>query len=291
MKNKLQLIVKNIDRIDRYIAQNSSLSRTDVQRLINHKAIAVGNIVVRKASFQVRVKQSIMINQIIPKKINALPENIPIDVVYEDDDIIVINKKSGVVVHPAPGNASKTLVNALLFRFQNLSNVNGPVRPGIVHRIDKDTSGLLVVAKHNEAHINLAQQIKEHKVKRAYLCWVKKRPQDDITHLDLPIGRDPNNRKKMTVTKINSKKAITHIFAIKSYSDRTLLKCELETGRTHQIRVHLAYMKNPIIGDPVYGTSVDDFGQQLHAFELEFDHPITNKKMTFQANPPPRFLK
>ncbi len=283
------LIVNKKERIDKYIAKNSNFSRNDIKKGIENHAIFVNGILVRKPNFIVNKNNEILINNFVKKEINAKPENIPIDVVYEDEDIIIINKKSGMIVHPAPGHNTGTLVNALLYRFKNLSNINGLIRPGIVHRIDKDTSGLLVVAKNNEAHKFLAEEIKKHKVKRVYLAWIKGKINNEIIHINLPIGRDSKNRQKMSVQKQNSKNAITHIYVEKIFENKTLVRCELETGRTHQIRVHLSYIKHPIIGDPTYGTKIDDFGQRLHALKLKFIHPKTKKELEFKVKPPIEF--
>lgn len=289
---ELRIKAEYDDRVDKYIAEHSSFSRADVKKLIEGSAIHVNGTEVRKPNFTVRTGQEILVTQIIEKEINAEPQDIPLDVIYEDKDIIVINKPSGMVVHPAPGHHEGTLVNALLFHFKDqLSDLNGKVRPGIVHRIDKDTSGLLVVAKTNEAHQILADELKEHKIKRTYLAWVEGRIENDITHINLPIGRDPKNRMKMAVTEENSKQAMTHVFTEKVLDDKTLVRCELETGRTHQIRVHLAYIKHPVIGDPMYGHGRGEFGQHLHAFKLEFDHPITGEPLKFEAPVPEEFLK
>ena len=277
------------ERIDKYVAAASDFSRSDVQKLIKGNAVFVDSVCVRKANFIVRLGQEILITEVINKEINADPEKIDINIVYEDEHLVVINKKSGMVVHPAPGHHSGTLVNALLYHFKDLSNINGKVRPGIVHRIDKDTSGLLIVAKSNEAHQKLAQDLKDHKIKRTYLAWVDGIIENDVTHIKLPIGRDVKHRKKMSVTKVNSKDAITHVYVQKVVGKKTLIKCELETGRTHQIRVHLAHIKKPIWGDPMYGKKLDDFGQRLHAYKLEFKHPITNKNMVFEVDPPEEF--
>lgn len=286
---KKLIIVEERDRIDRYIANNSDFSRTDIKKLIEAHAVFVDGISIRKPNFKVNEGNEILITDIIQKEIRAIPEDIPIDVVYEDKDIIVVNKKSGMVVHPAPGHHTGTLVNALLHRFKNLSDLNGSIRPGIVHRIDKDTSGLLVVAKNNDAHRFLASEIKNHDVERTYLAWVKGRIETKITHLNLPIGRDPIHRQKMAVQKQNSKNAITHVFTEKIFEKKTLVRCELETGRTHQIRVHLAYIGHPIIGDPIYGQAIDDFGQRLHAHKLKLIHPTTKKEMEFVIQPPENF--
>ena len=286
---KLFLEVNEKTRIDKWIANNSEFSRGDIKKLIENHAVFVDGIAVRKANFTVREGQEVLITDVIRREMNAEPENIPVDIVYEDDDLVVINKPSGMVVHPAPGHSSGTLVNALLYHFKDLSDINGSIRPGIVHRIDKDTSGLLVVAKNNEAHRKLAADLKDHDIRRTYLAWVDGRVENDITHINLPIGRDPKNRQRMAVTKENSKEAITHVYVEKIEEKRTLVRCELETGRTHQIRVHLAYIKHPIVGDPFYGKGKGSFGQHLHAYKLEFTHPTSGEEMTFEVKPPEEF--
>ncbi|MCK5867148.1 MAG: RluA family pseudouridine synthase [Mycoplasmataceae bacterium] len=286
---KTTIEVTGEGRIDKYIADNSDFSRTDIKRLIEGGAVFCNDIAVRKANFKVREGAKVLITSIIQKEINAKPEDIPINVIYEDDDIIIINKKSGMVVHPAPGHPGGTLVNALLHHFKDLSDINGEIRPGIVHRIDKDTSGLLVVAKNNDAHRFLASEIKEHKVERIYLAWTEGRIENKVLHLDLPIGRDPRHRQKMAVQHNHSKLAKTHVFVEKVLENKTLVRCELETGRTHQIRVHLAYIKHAIIGDPIYGKRIDDFGQRLHAYKLKLIHPTTKKEMEFEAPIPEEF--
>lgn len=291
MNKEIRIKVEEKARVDKYIAENSELSRTDAKKLIELNAVSVNGVEVRKTNFTVFEGNEILVSQVIPKEINAKPENIPVDIIYEDDDLVVINKKSGLVVHPAPGHLSGTLVNALLYHFKGLSDIGGPIRPGIVHRIDKDTSGLLVVAKNNETHAALAKLLKTHDVKREYMAWVEGRLENEITHINLPIGRDTNHRQRMAVTKVNSKEAITHVFVEKIMDTRTLVKCKLETGRTHQIRVHLAYIKHPIIGDPVYGKVINDFGQRLHAYKLSFVHPTTQKLMEFTAPIPEEFNK
>lgn len=289
---KLLLEVKTEqDRVDRYIAEHSDFSRSDIKKLIENHAVFVDGIAVRKPNFTVRKGNEILVTDVIQKEIKAIPEDIPINIVYEDDDLVVINKETGMVVHPAPGHHTGTLVNALLFHFKDLSDINGQVRPGIVHRIDKDTSGLLVVAKNNETHRKLAADLQEHDIKRTYLAWVEGRVQNDITHINVPIGRDPKQRQKMAVTTENSKNAITHVFVEKVYEKVTLVRCELETGRTHQIRVHLAYIKHPVLNDPLYGKGRDHFGQYLHAYKLEFKHPRTGKLMMFDAPIPDAFLE
>lgn len=286
---KLQVTAEYKDRVDKYLADHSEFSRTDIKKLIENHAVLVNEVSVRKANFMVNEGNVITVTDVIQKEIHADPENIPLDIVYEDEDIAVINKKSGMVVHPAPGHHSGTLVNALLFHFKGLSDITGQIRPGIVHRIDKDTSGLLVVAKNNESHAFLADELKEHLIKRVYYAWVQGRIEQNVIHIDLPIGRDEKDRQKMAVTKTNSKNAITHVYVEKVLENRTLVRCELETGRTHQIRVHLAYFKHPIIGDPIYGKKIDEFGQRLHAARLELTHPRTREKMVFEAPMPEEF--
>lgn len=217
-----------------------------------------------------------------------------LNIVYEDEYLCVINKPSGLIVHPAPGHYDNTLVNGLLYHFKNnLSNENGLLRPGIVHRIDKDTSGLLIIAKTNEVHNILSKNFKNHDISREYIAIVDGILEDKKLKLDLPIGRDVKNRQMMSVTNQNSKHAITNVELLNTfYLDgypKSLVKCVLETGRTHQIRVHLAYIKNPVYGDPIYGKKVDDFNQRLHAYKLTFLHPINNKKIVLFAEPPKEF--
>ncbi len=285
------LVARYIDRIDKYIADNTSISRTDIQTLIKGHAINVNGISVRKANFKVKLGDKIEVTHIVQREVNILPQDLVLDIIYEDDDIIVVNKKTGIVVHPAPGHPNGTLVNGLMYRFKGqLSDINGEVRPGIVHRIDKDTSGLLVVAKNNKSHQFLAKQIKNHDVKRTYIALVKGRVTNELTHINLPIGRDAKHRQRMTVQRQNSKDAKTHVYIEKVMENTTLVRCELETGRTHQIRVHLAYIGHPVIGDPLYGTAIDTFGQRLHAFQLELTHP-NGKLMKFEAPIPKEFFK
>ena len=227
--------------------------------------------------------------------IDIVAEDIPLDIVYEDEYMLVVNKPSGMVVHPGNGNYNHTLVNALMYHCNNnLSSVNGDIRPGIVHRIDADTSGLLLVAKNDMVHNDLAKQISEKSVVRKYVCLVHGVINEDTATIDAPIGRDKSNRKKMCVTGDNSKDAITNIRVLERYSDSTLIECILETGRTHQIRVHMEYIKHPVVNDPVYGYNrVDDkdFGQMLHAKEIGFVHPITHEFMDFKMEPPKKFFE
>ena len=285
----IELKVNYKQRIDKYIANNSEISRNDIKNLILNKTIFCNNINVRKGNFQVKKNDKILITKKIEKEIKAEPQNIKIEIVYEDKDLIVVNKKSGMVVHPAPGNLKNTLVNALLYKFNNLSNINGKIRPGIVHRIDKDTSGLLIVAKNNKSHQFLANQLKEHKIQRIYYALVEGKIENKVLHINLPIGRDSKNRKKMSITTENSKHAITHVYVEKIINNLSLIRCELETGRTHQIRVHLSYIGHPILGDELYGKKIDNFGQRLHAYKIIFIHPTTKQKLIFKTQIPNEF--
>ena len=276
------------ERLDKHLSHISSISRIEIQKLIELEQILVNDKIIKMNKFKVQHGDNIQILSRINREVTIEPEKIALDIVYEDDLLLVINKPNMMVTHPAPGNYSGTLVNALIYHFQNLSNVNGELRPGIVHRLDKDTSGLLVVAKDNKTHNFLAKQLQDHKIDREYLAIVEGIIINKITHIDLPIGRDPRNRQKMAVRYAKSKQAVTHVYIEKEFSKNTLIKCVLETGRTHQIRVHLAYIKHPILGDKKYGTSVDDFGQYLHAKKLSFTHP-NGEKMTFHAELPKEF--
>ncbi|MGY6171889.1 RluA family pseudouridine synthase [Candidatus Mycoplasma pogonae] len=291
----LKIIATHNDRIDKYINETTDISRQEVKDLIEQQQILVNGKVVRKASFTVLENAEIEILQQPTRQDmgHIEPQEIPLDIIFENDDYIVINKPSGLVVHPAPGNMKGTLVNGLLYHFQNnLSDLNGSTRPGIVHRIDKDTSGLLIVAKNNKAHQHFAKLLKDHKIQRRYRAILEGHLENEIIHLDLPIGRDKTNRQKMAVTNINSKPAKTHIFLEKNFNHHnqklSLVRCELETGRTHQIRVHSSYMNHPVYGDPLYGKKQDDFGQYLHAYELEFIDPKGNRQV-FQAPLPKEF--
>lgn len=277
-------------RIDKYLMNNTDISRSKIQKMIDNGYILVNNKNV-KASYVVKDGDIITLDD-YEEDIDILPQNIPLDIVYEDEYLLIVNKPSGMVVHPAPGNYKDTLVNALMYHCNTLSMVNGSVRPGIVHRIDADTSGLLLVAKNDMVHNDLAKQISEKSVVRKYLCLVHGIISEDSATVDAPIGRDVNNRKKMCVTGDNSKDAVTHIKVLERYKDATLIECVLETGRTHQIRVHMSYINHPVVNDPVYGyNKLDDknFGQMLHAEEIGFIHPITHKFMDFKVEPPREF--
>ena len=277
-------------RIDKYLTDNTDYTRSKIQKMIENGNILVNNKQT-KDSYKLKENDRITIEE-YNEEIDIEPENIPLDIYYEDEDLIVVNKPSGMVVHPAPGNYSKTLVNALMYHTNNLSTINTSIRPGIVHRIDADTSGLLLVAKNDKTHNALAEAIQKKEVVREYIALVEGVIMEDTATIDAPIGRDKNNRKKMAVTSENSKDAITHIRVLDRYKDSTLIRCKLETGRTHQIRVHLNYIGHPVVNDPVYGYKklIDkDFGQMLHAEKIGFVHPTTKEYMEFTAPMPDRF--
>lgn len=278
-------------RLDKYLMDKLCVSRSKVQKLIDDRNILV-NGKETKSSYVVKLDDAIEILSMDDDKIDVKAENIELEIVYEDDYLLVVNKPSGMVVHPGNGNYNHTLVNALMYHCNNLSSVNGNIRPGIVHRIDADTSGLLLVAKNDFVHNDLAKQISEKSVVRKYVCLVHGIINEDSATIDAPIGRDKNNRKKMCVTGENSKDAITNIRVLERYTSSTLIECSLETGRTHQIRVHMEYINHPVVNDPIYGyNKLDDkdFGQMLHAKEIGFVHPITHEFMDFKVEPPDKF--
>lgn len=280
-------------RIDKYLADNiEELTRSAVASLIENGNVLVNDKVVSK-NYKLRESDIISVNIPDPVEYEAEPENIPLEIVYEDNDLIVVNKPKGMVVHPAAGNYSGTLVNALLYHCRgNLSGINGVLRPGIVHRIDKNTSGLLIVAKNDKAHKHLASQIKEHSFTREYEAVVIGNIKNDKGTVSAPIGRHHIDRKKMTVTERNSKNAVTHYEVISRYKGYTHIKCILETGRTHQIRVHMAYIGHPVSGDDVYGNKkekVNFNGQCLHARKIGFIHPSSGEYMEFTSDLPDYF--
>ena len=284
-------VTEKSGRLDQYIMNQTGFSRTKVQKLIKAGAVIV-NGKPSKNSYQVEVGDQIVVQAVEEEEMSHEPENIPLDIVYEDDDLLVVNKPNGMVVHPAVGNPHGTLVNALLYHAKHLSDVNGSFRPGIVHRIDADTTGLLVVAKNNETHMALAEQLKNKTTHRKYiaLCWGV--IEEDSGDIIAPIGRDLKDRKKMTVTDKNSKDAVTHFRVLERYKNATKVELELETGRTHQIRVHMNYIGHPIINDKVYGNRklFDETGQCLHAKTLGFVHPRTKQYIEFDSPLPECFI-
>lgn len=278
-------------RIDKWLSDNiDDLSRSSIQKLLKDKNILINSQAVSK-NYKLQTNDVIDINIPEPKELDVTPQNIPVDIVYEDDDLLVVNKPKGMVVHPAAGNPDGTLVNALLYHCKGrLSSINGVIRPGIVHRIDKYTSGLLIVAKTDKAHTHLAKQIKEHSFKREYVGIVFGRMSDEDGTVSAPIGRHKFNRKKMCVTDKNSKNAVTHYKVLETFDKYSLLKFNLETGRTHQIRVHMSYIGHPILGDDVYGKSFKGIdGQCLHAKKIGFIHPTTEEYMEFDSELPEYF--
>lgn len=283
-------------RIDKYLSLIfPDSSRSYLQKAIDNGNVSVNSVAVGK-NYKIKCDDKIEYTPLEPVLLSVEPQNIPLDIVYEDDDLLVVNKAKGMVVHPAPGNFSNTLVNALLFHCKDsLSGINGVLRPGIVHRIDKDTSGLLIVAKNDFAHKSLAEQIKEHSFTREYRAVIIGHLKNDKGDIVAPIGRNPNDRKKMAVTDKNSKNAITHYKVIENYVGYSFLKLRLETGRTHQIRVHMAYLGHPLAGDFVYGkpkgreTKLE--GQCLHAGLIGFIHPRTNKYLEFTSELPEYFAE
>jgi 23S rRNA pseudouridine1911/1915/1917 synthase len=275
-------------RLDLALGEKIEESRNYIQTLIAEERVLV-NGQLKKASYRVREEDCIEINLPEPKALKIEPEDIPLDIVYEDRDLLLVNKPQGMVVHPAPGSLRGTLVNALLHHSPHLSRINGDIRPGIVHRIDKDTSGLLLVAKNDETHLKLTEQFKEQKVKRSYRAIIHGVLSEPSGTIKAPIGRDPKDRKKMAVVFKNGKEAITHYYILKRYPRFTEIKAVLETGRTHQIRVHMAYIKHPLLGDPLYGPRKNLFnlkGQVLHAQTLAFKHPRTGEEMEFSTEVP-----
>lgn len=276
-------------RIDVFLTDNTEFSRNKISQVIKKGEVLVNNKKV-SASYKVKIGDVINYNEPAPDIIDLEPEKMDLDIVYEDDYLVIINKPSGLVVHPAVGNYSHTLVNGLLYHFNKISNKKS-IRPGIVHRLDKDTSGLMIVAKDDKTHDLLAGMIKNKKVERKYLALVWGILRHEKGTIDAPIGRDINDRQKYTVTDINSKNSITHFKVIERFKEVSLLECKLDTGRTHQIRVHMEYIGHPIVNDPVYGRRkiINDFGQMLHSKSIKLIHPITNKELFFEVEPPKEF--
>lgn len=278
------------NRIDTYLSEKLDYSRSKIAKMISDGTVLV-NGKKTKNSYTLKENDVITVGEYVEEEINIEPENISLDIVYEDDDVIVVNKPNGMVVHPAVGNNHGTLVNALLYYSKNLSDINGEFRPGIVHRIDADTTGLLMVAKNNKSHEILANQLSKKETTRKYIALVWGVIKEDTATIDAPIGRDNTDRKKMAVTSINSKDAITHLKVLKRFKDATLIELQLETGRTHQIRVHMNYINHPVVNDPVYGRRkiIDVTGQCLHAYSLGFNHPKTKEYMEFKCELPECF--
>lgn len=280
-------------RIDKFLAEQfEEWSRTQIQLWIKDELVLVNGAPV-KANYKIAESDEVVLKVPPQKELEVEAEYIPLNVVYEDKDVIVVNKQRGMVVHPAPGHYSGTLVNALLHHCKDLSGINGVLRPGIVHRIDKDTSGLIMAAKNDLAHESLADQLKEHSVHRIYVALVHGVIPHDIGTIEAPIGRDPHDRKKMTVTDKNSKHAITHFVVKERFNGYSLVECKLETGRTHQIRVHMQYIDHPLVGDPLYGArkSLEIDGQALHAKTLGFKHPRTGEYLEFDSELPEDMVK
>lgn len=295
-KEHQEIIITNAEagkRLDVLIPLHINiLSRSYLQKLIEDGNVEVNGIVQRAKKYLVKVNDELKINIPVSKPLEIEGSDIPIEIVYEDKDLLIVNKAKGMVVHPSIGNYTGTLVNAILFHCKDLSGINGVERPGIVHRIDKETSGLLMIAKNDIAHKSLAAQLKEHSIKREYRAIVYGNIKDDKGTLSYPVGRDPNNRLRMKVIKENSKEATTHYEVIERFRDYSYLKFNLETGRTHQIRVHMAHINHPIIGDKVYGPSKSVFGlksQLLHAKLLGFIHPTTLEYTEFDSKLPDEF--
>ena len=281
----------NKKRIDKYLSVvRPALSRSIIQKMIDDDAVLVNGASV-KSNYKLKTNDVISLDEYHKPELQLRAENIPLDIVYEDDDILVINKPSGMVIHPGNGAYEHTMVNALLYHFKELSQLNGTYRPGIVHRIDKETSGLVVVAKNDYAHLKLSEQLQDKTLFRVYKAIVHGQLADRNIIINAPIGRDKNDRTKMAITSYNSKEAITHVKVLTVYKDYSLIECQLETGRTHQIRVHLNYIKHPILGDPKYGYKKDDhsYGQYLHAYKLGFIHPITEEYLEFEIDLPQEF--
>lgn len=289
-------------RIDALIAEMlEDISRSRAQQLIEQGMVTCGGDTVDSKKMKPQEGSLVVVTIPDPEHLDVEPEDIPLDIVYEDDDVIVVNKPKGMVVHPAPGNLTGTLVNALLFHCEgSLSSINGVKRPGIVHRIDKDTSGLIMAAKNDAAHTELSRQLFEHSVTRRYTALVRDNLKDDEGVIDCPIGRDRSDRKRRAVDGSNAKRAVTHYRVLERFGSCTLVECRLETGRTHQIRVHMAYIRHPLVGDPVYGRGDESVradgisvkvtgGQMLHAGVLGFVHPSTGEYMEFTADFPDDF--
>lgn len=278
-------------RLDLFVAETAEISRSLASTLISTEKVLV-NGKVHKANYKVKLDDVVTVLETERPELEITAEEMDIDIVYEDDDVIIVNKQSGIVVHPAVGSPSGTLVNGLMYMSKQLSNVNGEFRPGVVHRIDKNTSGLIMFAKNDIAHASLSEQLQAKTTTRKYVALVHGVIQEDKLIIDAPIGRDQNDRKKMTVTAKNSKEALTNVEVLRRFEDYTLVECQLTTGRTHQIRVHMKFVGYPIVGDPEYGRkkSYDCDGQALHAKTLGFVHPTTDEYIEFDSQLPKSML-
>lgn len=292
---RINCVADRVERIDKFISSKlDGVTRSYVQKLIDDGNVLVDGKVV-KSNHKLKVGQNIVMDIPEAKSLDIKAEDIKLDIVYEDEHMLVVNKPQNMVVHPAAGNYEGTLVNALMHHCgDSLSGINGVIRPGIVHRIDKDTSGLLLVAKDDETHLGLSEQIKEHSLTRKYVAIVHGNFKNDEGTVDAPIGRHPTDRKRMCITEKNSKNAVTHYRVLKRFAEYSLVECKLETGRTHQIRVHMASIGHPVMGDKTYGVKKEKYnlsGQLLHAKIVGFIHPITKEYMEFETEIPERFEK
>lgn len=280
-------------RLDAFLSENiEGQSRSYIQKLIEQDAVLVKGKP-SKSNYKLRIGDNIEVCIPDPVPLDVVAEDIELNIVYEDEDVIVLNKPQGMVVHPAHGNYTGTIVNALLSHCDNLSGINGVMRPGIVHRIDKDTSGIIIIAKNNEAHVSLSEQLKEHSITRRYTALVEGVVKPDEGTIETMIGRNPRNRKEMAIVSRNGKRAVTHYTVLERFENYTLIEARLETGRTHQIRVHMAHIGHPIVGDPVYGFKKQKFhteGQLLHARVLGFIHPRLGEYREFEAPLPDYFV-
>lgn len=278
------------ERLDKVVAKYEEITRSYVQNLLSENAVLV-NGKPAKANLKVKENDFIELDYDDGIELETQPQDLNLDIRFEDHDVVVVNKPKGMIVHPTAGSQRDTLVNGLLYHCKDLSGINGVLRPGIVHRIDKDTTGLLIVAKNDKAHLSLAEQLKDKTVSRLYYALVHGVIEHDYGTIDAPIGRDPKDRQKMCVTSLNSKNAVTHFKVVERFKEYTLVECKLETGRTHQIRVHMQYIKHPVMGDPKYSyrKTRDCNGQMLHAHQLTFVHPSTNEKVVVDAPLPKQF--
>ncbi|KAJ3615928.1 hypothetical protein Zmor_012182 [Zophobas morio] len=284
------------ERIDRFLTEflkeEFNFSRSLIQKYIADGFVTVNDEPATN-NYNVLLNDEIEITIPDPKELNVQPENIPFEIIFEDDDLIVLNKPNDLVVHPAPGNETGTLVNGLMFKIKKLSSISGVLRPGIVHRLDRLTTGLMIVVKSDEAHRKLVDMLKNSEIKKTYRGIVHGVIHEKSGRIEMPIGRHGGDRKKMAVTSKNSKHAITNFKVLDTFKKFTLVEFDIETGRTHQIRVHMAEIEHPIFGDPLYASKADakePFGQYLHSYQLEFKHPITGKEMLFNCEPPKEFI-